>query len=340
MSKDSSHLIDTNYQVAQAGADSCLLQADSPVMETDFFVSAQWLHDQICQEASNLIVLDVTRGKGNYPLEQNRTSEDYALGHIPGAIHLNTDELGEFKDYFNTPEQMREVFLKKGVHKDSQVVFYSIYARDILYIASRMAFAAYYLGVDQVKILDGGLQAWQRAGYPLETQENKGRPCDHFGCDVPARPEIYLRTPEDLVTYRKEHPESLLASVRTWNEYLGVNEGHQWNKGSGEIAGARYLGDELIANVQGELAAPSVYLSQWQKWGITPDQEVILYCGTSWRSSTAFFLLKHLGWKRVVMFDGSWYKYYLAHQEDPEQFPIQRGNPMGEPALEIIDERR
>lgn len=330
-------LMSANYKKPQASADSRFLPAGHSPGADDFFVRVEWLKEQIDKGNEHLVIIDVTRGEGNYPLDATRLAEDYEKGHIPGAVHLNTDELGEFKDYFNSPSEMRDVFLSKGITRNSLVVFYSIYARDILYIASRMAFAAYYLGVDQVKILDGGLQAWQRAGYPIEKGATHPRPAVEFGINVPARPEIYVKTPQDLILLKKENPELLLTSVRTWNEFLGVNEGHHWNKGAGEIAGAVYAGDELLANELGELAHPSVYLAEWEKWGIHPDKNTLLYCGTSWRSSTAFFVMKSLGWENIKMFDGSWYKYYLAHQENPAEFPIQRGNPLGEPAVEFIN---
>lgn len=320
-------IMSDNYRLAQAGPDSRLLDPSQPSQSGDFFITVQELHQLMKDQTPNLVIIDVTRGQGNYKLDQVRTAQDFAKGHIPGAIHLNTDELGEFKDYFIEPEAMKKVFLSKGIHHQSHVVFYSLYARDILYIASRMAYAAYYLGVDRVQILDGGLQAWERAGYPLETGADQPKAVTDFGVPVPHRPEIYIRTPKDLVDYRKTHPDSILASVRTWKEFIGANEGHAWNKGVGEIQGAVYMGDELLANELGELAHPSIYLDSLKEWGITPDKEVILYCGTSWRSSTAFFVLKQLGWDQVVMFDGSWYKYYLAHEEDPEAFPIQQGDP-------------
>lgn len=328
-------LMTTNYQRSQAGAESRLLLPDSVPGPDDYFVTVQWLHQALENHGDDLVLVDVTRGAGNYPLDEVRLAEDYVKGHIPGALHLNTDELGGFKDYFKPTEDLRDVFLSKGIRQDTTVVFYSVYARDILYIASRVAFAAYYLGVDQVKILDGGLQAWVRAGYPLETGENQPHPVEDFGCPVPKRPDIYVRTPDDLLDRLKKEPNLVMASVRTWNEYLGVNAGHAWNKGAGEIAGAMYAGDDLLANELGELAHPEVYLDQWASWGIHPQQSLLVYCGTSWRSSTAFFVMKTLGWPRVRMFDGSWHKWYLAHEEEPARYPIQRGNPKGEPRLEI-----
>lgn len=337
MTSTHQHLMNTNYHQTQAPATSRLLEG-TDISERGYFVDATWLKEQLDYHSDDIILIDVTRGAGNYNLDANRSAEDYLRGHIPGAIHLNTDELGEFKDYFYEAEVMRDVFMSKGITCQSTVVFYSIYARDIMYIASRMAFAAYYLGVDNVKILDGGIQAWTRQGYALETREAEPVPVRDFLCTVPKREAMLIKTPDDLLDFQEIHPNALWVSVRTWNEYTGLNEGHAWNKGVGDIAGALWAGDEMLANVNGELADSSYYYPQWQEWGITEDREIVLYCGTSWRSSTMFFLMKDLGYNRLYLYDGSWYKWYLAHEENPAKYPIQRGNPRNKETYEIIRE--
>lgn len=328
-------LMAENYHMDELPETSRLLTEDG-FQEGDYFVSAKGLKKNLDKDSSDVVLLDVTRGPGNYRLDVTRVDEDYEKGHIPTAIHFSTDELGEFKDYLKDPEGLKEVFLSKGITKETTLIVYSVYARDIMYIASRVAFAAYYLGVDDIKILDGGLQAWQKEGYALETGINYPQAATEFGAKVPSRPEIYIQSPQDLKDYLTEHPESLLVSVRSWNEYLGRNAGHSWNKGQGEIAGSLYMGDDLLTNQSGYMSNPKEYLKQWEEWGITPDKEIILYCGTSWRASTAFFLLKQLDWSRVKIYDGSWYKWYLAHEKDPDKFPIQRGNPQEKEGFDII----
>lgn len=330
-------LMAENYHMEELPEDSRLLTS-TVAQEEDYFISAEWLKETLDKDPSDIVLLDVTRGPGDYRLDVTRVDEDYEKGHIPTAVHFSTDEFGEFKDYLKKPEELKKVFLSKGVTKDTRLVLYSVYARDIMYIASRVAFTVYYLGVEDIKILDGGLQAWEREGYPLETGTNTPQAAGEFGAEVPGRPEIYLQDPRDLKDYLEEHPDSLLVSVRSWNEYLGRNAGHSWNKGQGEIAGALYMGDDLLTNQAGYMSDPEEYLDAWEEWGITPDKEIILYCGTSWRASTAFFLLKQLGWPQVKIYDGSWYKWYLAHEENPAQFPIQRGNPQEKDDLEIIKE--
>lgn len=314
-------LMKQNYNRSQPGADSRLMDSQRKV-HPKFFVDATWLAEHL----DEVVVVEVTRDDAAYQLDQVRTRKHYLEGHIPGAIHLSTDELGEFKGYFPSAEAMAKVFEQKGIRYDTPVVFYSFYARDIMYIASRMALAAYYLGVESVYLLDGGWQAWERADYPIEVGEVT-LPQVVFGRSVPKYPELLVQTPEEVVQLCQAEPEAKLVSVRSWNEYIGSNQGHAWNKGVGEIKGALYGGDDFLTNEQGYVANPKEYQPSWEAWGIEPEDNLILYCGTSWRASTCFFIMKELGYQHLRLYDGSWYQWYLAHEADPERFPIQQGDP-------------
>lgn len=56
-----------------------------------------------------------------------------------------------------------------------------------------------YAGVEDVKVVDGGMQAWKAAGYDVETKVNEqkaGGDNYSFGTTVPAHPE-YILSAED-----------------------------------------------------------------------------------------------------------------------------------------------
>jgi thiosulfate/3-mercaptopyruvate sulfurtransferase len=50
--------------------------------------------------------------------------------------------------------------------------------------------------------------------------------------------------------------------------------------------------------------------AELSKAGITPDQNIICYCGTSREGSLIYFTLKHvLGYPNVRLYEGSWKEY-------------------------------
>ncbi len=58
--------------------------------------------------------------------------------------------------------------------------------------ATRAALILRYCGVDDVRLLDGGYDAWVRAGNPLEIIPREPTSVDSFGVQIPLRPEIIV----------------------------------------------------------------------------------------------------------------------------------------------------
>ena len=74
------------------------------------------------------------------------------------------------------------------------------------------------------------------------------------------------------------------------------------------LAGAtREERDRLLA--AGRLltyASPETLAALYAAAGVTPDREVITYCGRGYAASCGLLALKILGYERVRLYDGSW----------------------------------
>lgn len=117
----------------------------------------------------------------------------YNEAHIPGAVHINSDAV-EYDDWnldgiddqqlyeetevkpednFNirSAKQLGEFLKNNGITKDTKVVLYGRSASDSS--VTRVAFAMLYAGVEDVKVIDGGMTAWNKLGLPTETKVNE-----------------------------------------------------------------------------------------------------------------------------------------------------------------------
>ena len=76
----------------------------------------------------------------------------------------------------------------------------------------------------------------------------------------------------------------------------------------GHIPGARSVPWARAANEDGTFKSRAELESIYrQELGLTPDDEVVVYCRIGERSSHTWFALKHLlGFERVRNYDGSW----------------------------------
>ena len=85
-----------------------------------------------------------------------------------------------------TPEEVESYMLSHGITKDTKVI---LYGEDVSGVG-RVAYAYLWAGVEDVKVLNGGLKAWENAGYELETEVNEGTKAESFGTTVPAHPSL------------------------------------------------------------------------------------------------------------------------------------------------------
>ena len=94
----------------------------------------------------------------------------YSAGHIPGAYHADLDQhlSAEPGADGRHPLPERDRFAEQlrvwGVNQDSAVVCYD---QNVSAYATRMWWLVRWLGHADVHVLDGGLAAWQAAGFTL-----------------------------------------------------------------------------------------------------------------------------------------------------------------------------
>lgn len=162
--------------------------------------------------------------------------EEYEDGHIPGALYLDTNWLEASEDWNRrSPEELEAVLASLGISPETTVV---LYGRDTVgnpnekwpgrragqIAATRAAAVLRYAGVDDVRLLDGGYDHWVRSGYPLESERRLPVPIEHFGREIPHRPELIIDI-DDAKEILANQQGAALVSVRTWKEHIGQVSG-------------------------------------------------------------------------------------------------------------------
>ena len=268
-----------------------------------------------------------------------RNRDAYLSGHIPGAIDINTNDL-ESEETWNrrSPEELKEALEAHGITSDTTVIMYGKYmhpknedpfpgsaAGDIG--AIRCAFIMMYAGVKDVRVLNGGFQSWQDAGFEVSTKDEPKKPATDFGVKIPAHPELAVDTPEAKEMLKSSDAE--LVCVRSWPELIGEVSGYNYIEKKGRIPGAVF-GDcgtdayhmENYRNVDHTTREYHEIEEEWREKGITPDKHLAFYCGTGWRGSEAWFNAWLMGWPKVSVYDGGWFEW----SNDPEN-PYETGVP-------------
>lgn len=246
--------------------------------------------------------------------------KDYFRGHIPTAHHLNFDTLrgtdhGVPVQYL--PDDLTKALLvRAGVDRHRTHLIYATgdkLPNDEILSASMVAYVLEKFGVEDIRIVDGGLPAWKNAKLPV-TQEYFGNPTG----TLPDKGKHEIAIAVDEVLRRKGQSGVVLVDARPHNEYVGNDD--VWLR-KGHIPGAiSYHWARLMEqdNTHQFLSFQKVK-ADLEAAGLTPDKEILVYCGTSREGSLLRFYLKHVAkYPNVRLYEGSWKEYVSLKQHPAE----------------------
>lgn len=240
-----------------------------------------------------------------------RPAEEFAAGHLAGALHLDLWGVS----LIDTSDAPLRAFMwmighlmsLRGVTQDRRVVVYEATSG---LRAARAFWFLEYLGHPDVHVLDGGVPAWTRAGFSLTTDAVAPVPSTWHGEPDASR----LATWSDLRD-RLGKTDTAIVDTRSEAEYFG--EAVRAKRG-GAIPGAVHL--EWTNNLApGGTYKPVAELkSMYDTLGVTADREVVTYCQGGYRAAHTYLALRLLGFPRVRNYTGSWKEW-----GDREDLPIE-----------------
>lgn len=216
-----------------------------------------------------------------------RSAEEFAIGHIPGAIHAPWTELAGLDPagVWAHHDDAAARLASWGLGADGPFLVYadpatSWGADGFLYWTLR------HLGATDVRLLDGGYPAWLQAGARGEAAAGSGEFHQRPGPDLIATTEEVERALED--------GSSLLLDVRSHDE---------WQEGT--IPSAVHLPWEDALDADG-FVRPEDELRAWlESAGLSEDQSVITFCAAGIRAGHTYFVLELLGYE-AQDYVGSW----------------------------------
>ena len=238
-------------------------------------------------------------GQPNLCLIDTRPAELFAQGHIPGAVHFDLFGISLID---TSPAPLKaflfmisHLFEMRGVNLDTEVVFYE---ENSGMRAARGLWFLEYFGHQHVSVLDGGIQAWKKAGHPVTNEAAPPKATEFKTAD---RREL-LATAEDVLRSLGERKISIV-DTRSDDEYMGRNI--RAARG-GAVPGAVHLEWTNNLDAAGQYKPESELREMYRKLGVTPDKEVIPYCQGGYRSAHTYLALRLIGFPKVRNYLGSW----------------------------------
>lgn len=306
-------------ETGEETGNSSAVKAD-PVEKKKVYVSPDWVQsvlDGNQEESKDYMVLECAWGTV-------QDAASYKDGHIVGAYHMNTDDI-ESEEYWNirTPEEIKALMAEYGITKDTTVICYSDKGTNSA--DDRVAFTLLWAGVENVKCLDGGFEAWLESGYETEKTINTPQAADkEFGVEIPAHPE-YILSIDQVKEKLADDDNFKLVSIRSRDEFLGKTSGYGYIDRAGEPEGAVWghdTDDGSYLNENGTTAGLDVLKGYLEESGASLDNELSFYCGTGWRATIPFLICYENGMANMTLYDGGWYQWQMD-----DSLPVQVGDP-------------
>lgn len=249
---------------------------------TDHIPSAQYAH--LNQQLSAPVVPGVT-GRHPLPAKESFASQIRQWGVTPGALVIAYD--------------------------DSNGIF-----------AARLWWMFRWLGHSSVLVLNGGIDAWTKAGHSLDRESPR-----YSQSSFQALSAITRSADADEVLNEVRNSEVLddsgvhsriLADARALPRFRGDSE--PLDPVAGHIPGAICL--PFTENCHaGRFLAAGALRQRFNDAGIKPDTRVTCYCGSGVTAAHNILALVHAGFPEPILYAGSWSQWIT----DPAR-PISSGD--------------
>ncbi|MBB3060987.1 sulfurtransferase [Microbulbifer rhizosphaerae] len=226
------------------------------------------------------------------------SAQNYAAGHIPGALHLPFQALmagtppapGKLPD----KERLMEVFRALGLHPKHHVVACDDEGGGW---AGRFLWTLEVIGHRNYSYLNGGMHAWRGAGLPLSNEPVQSEPSD-IDIDVDTTP---LMEAEEIKRHLNDE-DFLVWDARSPEEYRG--ERVQALKG-GHIPGAVNCEWTWLMDPQRDLRIRTDAREFLAELGIDGSHKIVTHCQSHHRSGFTWLVGKSLGFD-IRAYPGSW----------------------------------
>lgn len=245
-------------------------------------VEVEWLIQHL--DDPSIRILDARVSDPRLPM-------GYRSGHIPNAMpfDLNRDvyEMGIGMPRMKSPEAIGQILGSRGISNSTSLVLYDESTGPL---AAFVYWLLKYLGHPDVKVLNGGWHAWQKAGAAVTREAPQVTPCPYTVQVDPGQ-----RSNADWIQEHAQESQVALLDARSDGEYY-----------MGHIPGAVNLSfDSAIDYSNQKLKSSDELRQQFEQVGVTPEKHVVVYCGSGSRSAHTYMVLKSLGYPRVSNYDGS-----------------------------------
>ena len=279
-------------------------------------VSCDWLNNNL--NNPNIRIFDCTtylHYRDNDPtlpyiVESGR--EKYENIHITNSnfmdLHLDlSDQTSPYRFTLPKLEILAEKFKRLGVGDDLHIVLYS---RNGAQWSARLWWMLRSVGIDNVSILDGGFNEWEKSGLPTSQKILTYPPADFV---FTPRENIFVN--KQVVIDAIDNPDTIILNSLTADIHKGQNP--RYGR-PGRIPKSKNIPfHELLDSKTGRFKPIEELTKIFEINKITKDKNIVNYCGGGIAASLEAFVLYQLGFENILIYDNSLHEWAAIDQTLP-----------------------
>ncbi len=266
-------------------------------------VDIEWLHEHL--NDSRLIIFD---GSWHMPATHRNAFEEWQHEHIKNARFFDFDQTicapdTELPHMMPDADTFTREVRKLGLNKDSVVVVYDSLC---MFTGPRVWWMLRSMGFNNCAMLDGGLPAWHRAGYEVDSEADaKPIPVGDFVAKPVAKK---MSDVNDVVAALADNMVSIV-DARPAPRFFGEVEEPRAGLRRGHMPGASNLPFPDLFEMG--VLKPRSELEAMLARHFDDSRHTICSCGSGVTACVAAFAAHLLGNDNVSIYDGSWSEWGL-----------------------------
>lgn len=258
--------------------------------------------DKFRKSQKNVIILDAS---WHLPTENRDPRAEFLEQHVAGArffdMELFHDKSSPVPNMLIRDEQeIAEKIGAMGITNEFKII---IYDNSKLHTSCRALWMFKVFGqhLNQLYVLDGGLDAWKKYGGKIEAGEPRPVTPKTYNVTYQAQ---YVRTLIQLKT-NLHHPTEQVVDVRHPVRYAGGPETRP-NMRPGHIPGSFSFPYMTMFENDGRWKSIDKIRRQLTGIGVDLEHPIIATCGSGMSASTLTFVLDLMEQSHNAIYDGSW----------------------------------